>query len=121
MDWNTIWHQVAQWGIEQVAGYIIAAIFAILWVRGRKAEGALVAGVRAYADKLPKWQHDAIESFIVRAQKEFADWSGPERMNLVLQWMEDRGIPINRAYVQVTYNALVREDKLDKPKEAKNA
>lgn len=110
------WDIVVAWLVANVLPLVVSAVVGALLYGLVWAQGKAVKEIREYADNLTPAQHDAIERFINLAQEKFAQITGAERMAMVLLWMEDNGIPINRSYVQVVYNFCKRQ--WDAPKEA---
>ena len=104
---------IGQYLAHEALGYLLAGLIAVLWYVLRETEIKLVAKLRQYADTLQPWQHEIIERGIVIAQQKFADLSGTTRRNAAVSYITAKGVPVNAAYLQVTYNALVRQGKLE--------
>lgn len=105
MDWDIVLGWLAANMLPLAIGCVVGGLwYGLIW-----AEGKAVKRLREYADTLTPAQHDAIETFINRAHEKFDALTGPERMELVLAWMKDNKIPVNRVYVQAVYNFCKRQ------------
>ena len=115
---DTFWQEFASEALQFLIALLVAAF---VYVANRAATGFL-RWSRAQADDIDNVLIGrALEAGITWAEVKLREKSGPEKLEWVMKYLEDRGFDIDEPEVEAYFQSMQKHGSLPVPKPAKGA